>query len=232
MSLTATEDLQTLAERGAAELSDAPAAEVLRWTAETFGDRFVVASNMQDAVLVHLAAQARPGVDVLFLETGYQSAETLGTRDAVAQVYGVTVVEARAELTVAQQDQAYGKDLFAREPDRCCAMRKVAPLTTSLAGYDAWVTGVRRVEAPTRAGTPTVTWDEKFGLVKVNPIAAWTDEEMDAYIAEHAILVNPLVSAGYPSIGCAPCTVKPLPGADPRSGRWAGKNKIECGLHQ
>ncbi|GAB2926130.1 phosphoadenylyl-sulfate reductase [Rhodococcus aerolatus] len=232
MSPTATDDLQTLAQRGAAELADAPAAEVLRWTAETFGDRFVVASNMQDAVLVHLAAQARPGLDVLFLETGYHFAETLGTRDAVAQVYGVNVVEAKAELSVAQQDEAYGKDLFAREPDRCCAMRKVAPLTTSLAGYDAWVTGVRRVEAPTRAGTPTVTWDDKFGLVKVNPIAAWTDEDMDAYIAEHSILVNPLVDAGYPSIGCAPCTVKPLPGADPRSGRWAGKNKIECGLHQ
>lgn len=232
MSLTATPTLRTLAERGAAELADAPAAEVLRWTAETFGERFVVASNMQDAVLVHLAAQARPGVDVLFLETGYHFAETLGTRDAVAQVYGVTVVEAKAELSVAEQDEVHGKDLFAREPDRCCAMRKVAPLTTALAGYDAWVTGVRRVEAPTRAGTPTVTWDDKFGLVKVNPIAAWTDEEMDAYIAEHAILVNPLVDAGYPSIGCAPCTVKPLPGADPRSGRWAGRNKIECGLHQ
>ena len=232
MSPTATDDLQTLAQRGAAELADAPAAEVLRWTAETFGDRFVVASNMQDAVLVHLAAQARPGVDVLFLQTGYHFAETLGTRDAVAQVYGVTVVEATAELSVAQQDEAYGKDLFAREPDRCCAMRKVAPLTRALAGYDAWVTGVRRVEAPTRAGTPTVTWDDKFGLVKVNPIAAWTDEDMDAYIAEHAILVNPLVEAGYPSIGCAPCTVKPLPGADPRSGRWAGRAKTECGLHQ
>lgn len=232
MSVTATVDLQQVAERGAVELADAPAAEILRWTAETFGDRFVVASNMQDAVLVHLAVQARAGVDVLFLETGYHFAETLGTRDAVAAVYGVNVVEAKAELSVAQQDEAHGKDLFAREPDRCCAMRKVAPLKASLAGYDAWVTGVRRVEAPTRAGTPVVTWDAAFGLVKVNPIAAWTDDDMAAYIDEHSILVNPLVDAGYPSIGCAPCTVKPLPGADPRSGRWAGRAKTECGLHQ
>ena len=110
-------------------------------------------------------------------------------------------------------------------------MRKVEPLTDTLAGYDAWVTGVRRVEAPTRANTPLVTYDEKFGLVKLNPLAAWSDEDMEAYIAEHGVLVNPLVAEGYPSIGCAPCTAKPLPGADPRSGRWAGTGKIECGLH-
>ena len=232
MSVTATEDLQDLATRAAAELEGATAAELLAWTAETFGDRFVVASNMQDAVLVHLATVAKPGVDVLFLDTGYHFAETIGTRDAVEQVYGVSVINARAELSVAEQDAVHGKDLFAREPDRCCAMRKVAPLKASLAGYDAWVTGVRRVEAPTRANAPFISWDAAFGLVKVNPLAAWTDDDMDAHIAEHGVLVNPLVDAGYPSIGCAPCTVKPLPGADPRSGRWAGKNKIECGLHQ
>ncbi len=232
MSVSTDVDLREVAERGAAELADASAAEVLAWTAQTFGERFIVASNMQDAVLVHLAAQARPGVEVLFLDTGYHFAETIGTRDAVEQVYGVRIVNAKAALSVPEQDAAHGKDLFAREPDRCCAMRKVAPLKKTLAGYDAWVTGVRRVEAPTRANTPLVTYDEAFGLVKVNPIAAWSDELMHNYIEEHAILVNPLVDAGYPSIGCAPCTVKPLPGADPRSGRWAGKAKIECGLHR
>jgi len=232
MSASTDVDLREVAERGAAELADASAAEVLAWTAQTFDERFIVASNMQDAVLVHLAAQARPGVEVLFLDTGYHFAETIGTRDAVEQVHGVRIVNAKAELSVPEQDAAHGRDLFAREPDRCCAMRKVAPLKKTLAGYDAWVTGVRRVEAPTRANTPLVTYDEAFGLVKVNPIAAWSDEQMHNYIEEHAILVNPLVDAGYPSIGCAPCTVKPLPGADPRSGRWAGKAKIECGLHQ
>jgi phosphoadenosine phosphosulfate reductase len=225
-------DLRVLAEQGAAELGpDASAEQVLGWTADTFGDRFVVASNMQDAVLVHLAARARPGVDVLFLETGYHFPETIGTRDAVAATYDVRIVDALPEHTVAEQDSLLGKDLFARDPNRCCALRKVVPLTRTLAGYDAWVTGVRRVEAPTRANTPLVTWDEKFGLVKVNPLAAWSDEDMDRYIAEHAILVNPLVGAGYPSIGCAPCTARPAPGADPRSGRWAGTAKIECGLH-
>lgn len=232
MSLATATDLRSLAERGAAELGpDATAEQLLGWAAEQFGDRLIVASNMQDAVLVRLAALAAPGVDVLFLETGYHFAETIGTRDAVGAVYDVSIVNAEPEHTVAEQDALLGRDLFAREPDRCCALRKVAPLQQTLARYDAWVTGVRRVEAPTRANTPLISYDEKFGLVKINPIAAWSDDDMEAYISEHRILVNPLVDAGYPSIGCAPCTAKPLPGADKRSGRWAGQGKIECGLH-
>ncbi len=230
--MTTATDGRAVAEQGAAELGpDATAEQVLAWTAATFGDRLVVASNMQDAVLIDLVVRARPGVDVLFLETGYHFPETIGTRDAVAALYDVRIVNALPEHTVAEQDSLLGKDLFARDPNRCCALRKVVPLQRTLANYDAWVTGVRRVEAPTRAGTPLVTWDEKFGLVKVNPIAAWTDEDMDAYTTEHQIMVNPLVAEGYPSIGCRPCTAKPLPGADKRSGRWAGTGKIECGLH-
>jgi phosphoadenosine phosphosulfate reductase len=225
-------DLREVARRGAEELGpDATAEQVLAWTAATFGRRFIVASNMQDAVLVDLAARAAPGVDVLFLDTGYHFPETIGTRDAVAATYDVHIVDARAEHTVAEQDALLGRNLFAREPDRCCFLRKVLPLQRTLAGYDAWVTGVRRVEAPTRRHTPLVAYDEKFGLVKVNPLAAWSDDDMDAYIERHGILVNPLVSEGYPSIGCRPCTAKPLPGTDKRSGRWAGTGKIECGLH-
>ncbi len=225
-------DARAVAAAGVAELGpDATAEQVLAWTAATFGDGFIVASNMQDAVLVDLAAKAKPGVDVLFLETGYHFAETIGTRDAVEHTYDVRIVNALPEHTVAEQDSLLGKDLFAREPDRCCALRKVVPLQRTLAGYDAWVTGMRRVEAPTRANIPLVAFDDKHGLVKINPLAAWSDEDLDAYLAEHAILVNPLVAQGYPSIGCAPCTAKPLPGADPRSGRWAGSAKTECGLH-
>ncbi|MCO1656643.1 phosphoadenylyl-sulfate reductase [Pseudonocardia humida] len=232
MSVATETDLRAVAERGAAELGpDATAGRLLDWAAATFGRRLIVASNMQDAVLVDLAAKALPGVDVLFLETGYHFAETIGTRDAVEHVYDVRMVDATAEHTVAQQDGLLGKDLFARDPNRCCALRKVAPLERTLSGYDAWVTGVRRVEAPTRANTPLISYDEKFGLVKINPLAAWSDDEMQAYIDAHGVLVNPLVAEGYPSIGCAPCTAKPLPGADPRSGRWAGTGKIECGLH-
>jgi phosphoadenosine phosphosulfate reductase len=227
-----TGDLRAVAERGAAQLGPhATAEQVLAWAAEMFEHRMIVASNMQDAVLVDLAAQAQPGVDVLFLDTGYHFAETIGTRDAISARYDVRIVNAEPEHTPPQQDALLGRDLFAREPDRCCFLRKVVPLRRALAGYDAWVTGVRRVEAPTRANSPLITWDDQHGLVKVNPIAAWSDDEMQAYIDEHQVLVNPLVAAGYPSIGCRPCTVKPLPGADPRSGRWAGRAKTECGLH-
>ncbi|WP_040775909.1 phosphoadenylyl-sulfate reductase [Nocardia pneumoniae] len=226
------DELRAIAARGAAELDGASATELLHWTEDTFGSSYIVASNMQDAVLVHLASQVRAGVDVLFLDTGYHFAETIGTRDAVEAVYGVNVVNVRPEHTVAEQDRLLGKDLFAREPNECCRLRKVVPLQKSLAGYNAWVTGIRRVEAPTRANAPLISFDEAFGLVKINPIAPWSDEEMQDYIATHGILVNPLVEEGYPSIGCAPCTRKPEPGADPRSGRWAGLAKTECGLHQ
>ena len=225
-------DLQELAERGAAELGpDASAGDLLRWTDEHFGDQYIVASNMQDAVLVDLAAKVRPGVDVLFLDTGYHFAETIGTRDAVESVYDINVVNVRPEHSVAEQDALHGKNLFERQPNECCRMRKVEPLSKALRGYSAWVTGIRRVEAPTRANAPLISWDKAFGLVKINPLAAWSDEQMQDYIDSHGVLVNPLVDEGYPSIGCAPCTNKPAAGADPRSGRWAGQTKTECGLH-
>ncbi|MFI5502547.1 phosphoadenylyl-sulfate reductase [Nocardia asteroides] len=227
------DELRAIAEQGAAELgSDASAADLIAWTDRTFGNGYIVASNMQDGVLVHLAARARPGVDVLFLDTGYHFAETIGTRDAVEAVYGVNVVNVRPEHSVAEQDDLLGKDLFARDAAECCRLRKVVPLKKSLAGYNAWITGIRRVEAPTRANAPLISFDEAFGLVKINPIAPWSDDEMQAYIEANGILVNPLVEEGYPSIGCAPCTRKPEPGSDPRSGRWAGLAKTECGLHQ
>jgi phosphoadenosine phosphosulfate reductase len=224
-------DLQALAERGAAELDGASAMDLLRWTEENFGGNYIVASNMQDAVLVDLAAKVRPGVDVLFLDTGYHFVETIGTRDAVEAVYDINVVNVTPENSVEKQDELYGKDLFAREPSECCRMRKVEPLSKALRGYSAWVTGIRRVEAPTRANAPLISWDKAFGLVKINPLAAWTDEDMQSYIDANDVLVNPLVFEGYPSIGCAPCTAKPVEGADPRSGRWAGTSKTECGLH-
>ncbi|RCW40808.1 phosphoadenosine phosphosulfate reductase [Halopolyspora algeriensis] len=225
------EELRALVEQAAPRLAEATAGEALRWAAETFGDGLIVASNMQDASLIDLAAKAKPGVDILFLETGYHFAETIGTRDAVEQLYDVTIVNAMPEQTVEEQDASEGPQLYSRDPNRCCHLRKVLPLRNTLARYEAWVTGIRRVEAPTRANTPIVDWDERNSLVKVNPLAAWTDEDVDSYIAEHNVLVNPLVPAGFPSIGCQPCTAKPAPGADPRSGRWAGTSKTECGLH-
>jgi phosphoadenosine phosphosulfate reductase len=230
--VTTTEsDLKELAARGARELDGADAVELLRWTDEHFAGEYVVASNMQDAVLIDMAAKVRPGVDVLFLDTGYHFVETVGTRDAVSEIYDVNVVNVTPEHSVAEQDGLFGKNLFARNPNECCRMRKVEPLSKGLAEYSAWVTGLRRVEAPTRANAPLISFDAAFGLVKINPLAAWTDEDMQRYIDANGILVNPLVFDGYPSIGCEPCTAKPLDGADPRSGRWQGTGKIECGLH-
>ncbi|MEZ5130285.1 MAG: phosphoadenylyl-sulfate reductase [Mycobacterium sp.] len=227
-----TEDkLRELAARGAAELDGAGAEDLLAWTDRHFGGSYVVASNMQDAVLVHLAAKVRPGVEVLFLDTGYHFPETIGTRDAVESVYDITVLNVTPEHTVEQQDRLLGKDLYARDPGECCRLRKVVPLGRALGNYAAWVTGIRRVESPTRANAPLISFDEAFKLVKVNPLAAWTDEDMQAYIESHGVLVNPLVDEGYPSIGCAPCTARPAAGADPRSGRWQGSAKTECGLH-
>ncbi|OBH59690.1 phosphoadenosine phosphosulfate reductase [Mycobacterium mantenii] len=235
------EQLRELAARGASEMEGASAVDVLRWTDEHFGGtdgprdgancKFVVACNMQDAVMVSLAADVHPGVPVLFLDTGYHFAETIGTRDAVESVYDIHLLNVEPEHTVAEQDELLGKDLFARDPNECCRLRKVVPLRRALRGYAAWVSGLRRVEAPTRANAPLISFDDSFKVVKVNPIAAWTDEEVDAYIEQHNVLVNPLVEEGYPSIGCAPCTVKPAEGEDPRSGRWRGRNKVECGLH-
>lgn len=234
-------DLRELAARGAAELDGASATELLRWTEENFGGvngprgwttcNYVVASNMQDAVLVDLAARVRPGVPVMFLDTGYHFVETIGTRDAIESVYDVRVLNVTPEHTVAEQDTLVGKDLFASDPGECCRLRKVLPLGKALSGYSAWVTGLRRVEAPTRANAALISFDEAFKMVKINPLAAWTDEDMQNYIDEHDVLVNPLVYEGYPSIGCAPCTAKPAEGADPRSGRWQGLAKTECGLH-
>jgi phosphoadenosine phosphosulfate reductase len=235
------ERLRELAERGAAEMDGASATDLLRWTDEHFGGvngprawatcNYVVASNMQDAVLVDLASKVHPGVPVLFLDTGYHFAETIGTRDAVDSVYDIHLLNVTPEHTVEEQDELLGKDLFAREPNECCRLRKVVPLRKALRGYAAWVTGIRRVEAPTRANAPLISFDEAFKVVKVNPLAAWTDQDVQDYIEENGVLVNPLVDEGYPSIGCAPCTAKPAEGADPRSGRWQGRNKTECGLH-
>ena len=230
--MTATADYKTLAERASKELAQATAEEAIRWTVETFGDDFIVASNMQDAVLIDLATKVKSDVDVLFLETGYHFPETIGTRDAVQTVYpGVKIVNAQAEQSVAEQDAEYGEKLHDRDPNKCCALRKVEPLNRYLSGYKAWVTGIRREEAPTRANTPVVEYDEKRDMVKLNPIAPWTQDDLDAYIQDNGVLVNLLQYDGYPSIGCEPCTQRVAPGEDPRSGRWAGTGKVECGLH-
>ncbi|QLQ10761.1 MAG: phosphoadenylyl-sulfate reductase [Nocardioidaceae bacterium] len=225
------EELQDLVRHAGAELELAPAEIILEWSVATFGERFCVTSSMGDAVLAHLAAKVAPGIDVVFLDTGYHFAETIGTRDAVAATLPVNLITITPVQSVAEQDAQYGPDLYARDPDKCCALRKVRPLAESLSHYDAWATGLRRAETHNRVIAPVIGWDAGKRKVKVSPLARWSDEQVERYVAENGVLVNPLQYDGYPSIGCWPCTRRVAPGEDPRSGRWAGMAKTECGIH-
>ncbi|MCS3491646.1 MULTISPECIES: phosphoadenylyl-sulfate reductase [Micrococcaceae] len=226
-------ELRRIAKLGAAELGwDATADQVVAFAAEHLdADEVAVACSMADAVLPHLVCAQLPKVDVLFLETGYHFAETHGTRDEVARTLDVNIVDVLPALTVAEQDAKFGKDLFSRDPAACCQLRKMDPLARSLSGYSAWFTGVRRDEAETRINTPLVAFDEKHGLVKFNPVAPWSFDQLIDYATGHQVPVNLLLSNGYPSIGCQPCTRPVAEGEDPRAGRWAGLNKTECGIH-
>jgi phosphoadenosine phosphosulfate reductase len=229
--MTAVLSLEELVSDANAELEEASAEEVLRWARDTFGDRFAITASMGDTVLAHLAGRVQPGIDVLFVDTGYHFVETMGTRNAVAAAYPVRVLDIQPVMSVAEQDALYGPRLHDRDPDRCCALRKVAPLDSALRAYDAWASGLRREESPTRAQAPVVGWDAKRGKVKVNPLARWTQADVDAYIAQYDVLVNPLLFDGYSSIGCGPCTRRVAPGEDPRAGRWSGTSKTECGIN-
>lgn len=203
--------------------------EVVAWAHQAFGDDVTAASSMGDEVLVELIAQTEPDLDVFFLDTGFHFQETIDTRDHYAgRVRLRTVLPL---LTVEEQNREHGERLFDRDPDRCCAIRKVEPLNRALTGRHAWITGMRRVDAPTRTDITLVGWDDKRGMVKINPIAAWDDDDVDRFAFEEDVFLNPLRERGYPSIGCAPCTRPVAEGEDPRAGRWAGKNKTECGLH-
>ena len=216
-----------LAARAGEQLEGAPPIEVLRWAIDRFSPRFAIASSIGDLVLAHMASTVASQVPVIFLDTGYHFAETTGTADAAESVYDIELRRIRPSLTVLQQDKAYGERLFERDPDSCCAMRKVAPLQAAMADLDAWATGLRRDEADSRQSAKLVEWDAKRRKIKVNPLVAWSQEQIDDYIEVNGVLVNPLLSEGYGSVGCAPCT---RPGLG-RSGRWSGSSKVECGIH-
>jgi phosphoadenosine phosphosulfate reductase len=231
VALSTKDELKSVAERGGRELEGASALEILTWADEQFGPSWAVASSMADAVVPSLAAKVRPGVDILFLDTGYHFAETIGTRDAVAATLPVNIRTLTAKQSVEEQDASFGARLYERNPDQCCALRKVIPLRKALKDYSAWASGLRRDEADTRRDVKVVEWDEQRSMVKLNPIAAWNQDDVDRYIADNGVLVNPLLFDGYGSIGCWPCTRRLKPGEDARAGRWSGTNKVECGLH-
>lgn len=212
--------------------------EILSWALERSGlERMALASAFQaeGTVVMHLASQIRPDIPVLFLETGYQFAETLAFKEQLAERLGLNVVDLCGELTVARQAQELGARLFERDPEACCDLNKVRPMFEALRDLDGWVTAFRRDSSPTRALAPFV---ERYELepghpiVKVNPMAAWSRAQVWHYLEEHDLPHNPLYDLGYTSIGCAPCTRMPLPEEPERAGRWAGLSKWECGLHR
>jgi phosphoadenosine phosphosulfate reductase len=227
--------IRDMAAEAAAMLEGKPAASILRWAAGVV-PRFAVTSSFgaDSVVLLHLLSEVAPQVPVLFLETGFHFDETLVFRRELARDLGLTVLDVQPDLSVRQQAQRYGAELYLRDPDACCAMRKTTPLRRALANFDGWATGVRRIQTPERSATPVVEARQHDGrwLVKVAPLAAWDDRDIADYQQAHDLPRHPLVDEGYPSIGCWPCTQRVAPGTDPRAGRWAAfDGKTECGIH-
>jgi len=191
----------------------------------------VLTQSMANTALAYLISQVAPEIPVVFLDTGYHFPETLETRDALASRTNLTIISVSPKHSVAEQDAEHGPDLWQRDPDLCCKMRKVEPMENLIDGYDAWITGMRHETAPHRATVPVVQFDETRGVVKIAPILHWSDAQLLRYTMENDVPVNPLMYDGYPSIGCGPCTKRVDSGEDPRAGRWAGQGKNECGLH-
>lgn len=204
------------------EFETAPASKIIGWAAETYGPHLCMTASMTDAVLIDLAVKVFPAIEVAFIDTGYHFPETLETVEVVRRRYGLNL----RMMTVEHHDE----ELWKIDPENCCSAVKVGQLDRALAGKAAWMSGLRRAEADSRSSALIVGRDLR-GLVKINPIANWSDDDVASYIRDHDVPVNPLVDQGYPSIGCMPCTQPVAPGEDPRSGRWAGRDKTECGLH-
>jgi phosphoadenosine phosphosulfate reductase len=209
-----------------------PAEGIVAWGRAQFATELAIASSFgaEDVVLIDLAARAG-GVRVFTLDTDFLFAETYELIERIESHYDVTVERCRASLTPSQQAAEHGEALWASRPDQCCNLRKVEPLAEKLGTLRAWITGIRREQAPTRANAQKVEWDARFGLVKLNPLADWTWQDVWRYIHDHDVPYNPLHDAGFPSLGCTHCTRAVAPGGDQRSGRWAGTGKTECGLH-
>jgi phosphoadenylyl-sulfate reductase (thioredoxin) len=219
--------------RAAEQLETASPTEILGWAADQFAPRLVFATSLgiEDCIVTDLIARARLPIALFTLDTGLLFPESYALWTRIQDRYGISIKAVKPAHTVEEQARREGPALWEREPDRCCDLRKMQPLQAVLAGYDAWITAIRRDQTPERATAPAVGWDGRFGLVKINPLVRWTSAEVRAYVTEHQVPYNPLHDQNYPSIGCMPCTSQVLPGEDPRSGRWRGKEKTECGLH-
>lgn len=207
--------------------------EILEWAADRFAPwiTFATGFGAEGCVVIDLIGRHRLPIDIFTLDTGLLFPETYQLWRRLEDRYGLSIRGVRPDQSVEEQERMYGSRLWERNPDRCCELRKIAPLRAALAPFKAWITAIRRDQTLQRSGARTVERDLKFGLIKVNPLVAWTIDDVWAYVREHDVPVNPLHERGYPSIGCAPCTTPALPGEDPRAGRWRGRAKGECGLH-
>ncbi|CAM4469249.1 MULTISPECIES: phosphoadenylyl-sulfate reductase [Paenibacillus] len=217
----------------AEEFENSTPQEVIAWAVEAFPNiTFACSFGAEDVVIVDMLQKISPSTDIFYLDTDFHFKETYETRDAIAAQYNLEFVRVSPKLTPGEQAEKYGDELWKSDPNACCNLRKVEPLTRVLGGYEAWITGIRRDQAPTRANAKKVEYDAKFGLVKFNPLAAWTSDDVWNYIRENKLIYNPLHDRNYPSIGCKHCTRPVMPGEDPRAGRWSGTEKTECGLHK
>jgi phosphoadenosine phosphosulfate reductase len=224
----------TYIQQAAEELRQAHPREIIEWGVNNVGvDSITLASSFgyEDVALVDLVTKVNPDIDIFYLDTDLLFKETYQVRDQLSEKYKRNFIRVTPSLSLEEQAKSYGDELWSRNPNECCAIRKVEPLKRFLEGYEGWITGIRREQSPTRAHTEVVEWDAAFGLVKLNPLAFWTTEQVWEYIREHQIPYNPLHDQNYPSIGCWPCTRAVRPGEDPCAGRWAGTSKTECGLH-
>ncbi|ANA79630.1 adenylylsulfate reductase, thioredoxin dependent [Paenibacillus vortex V453] len=230
MNLLEKEDLIRVQ---AEELEHATAEEVIAFAIKTFPNiTFACSFGAEDVVLVDMIQKISPSTDIFYLDTDFHFKETYETRDRMAEHYSLEFVKVSPLITPEEQAAQFGEELWRVSPNECCNIRKVEPLTRILSQYEAWITGIRRDQAPTRANSKKIEYDTKFGLVKFNPIAAWTSEDVWNYIRANDIIYNPLHDQNYPSIGCEYCTRQVFPGEDPRAGRWSGHEKTECGLHK
>ncbi|WP_046213334.1 phosphoadenylyl-sulfate reductase [Paenibacillus wulumuqiensis] len=224
---------EELARIKAEELEHASAEQVIRWAVDNFESlTFACSFGAEDVVIVDMLQTISPSTDIFYLDTDFHFQETYETRDRMVERYGINFVKVAPKLTPEEQAAAHGESLWTVDPNACCNIRKVEPLTRILSQYDSWITGIRRDQAPTRANAKKIEYDYKFGLMKFNPIADWTSEDVWQYIRDNDIIYNPLHDRHYPSIGCEQCTRQVMPGEDPRAGRWAGSAKTECGLHK
>lgn len=206
---------------------------LLRWAGEQFGERIVLTCSWQrtTSVLVDMFSRVPTTPRVVEIDTGLLFDETHATRRALIEKYGIAVETITPGMDLAEQAEAEGPELWSRDAVRCCFLRKVEPLQRALVGMDAWVTGIRRDQSASRANARPIEWDPAHGVIKIQPLVAFSDADVDAHLREHDVPYNALHDQGYPSIGCVPCTRPVLPGEDARSGRWSGSAKTECGLH-